>query len=113
LEAAWVKPVDVVDDDFDDVSDLRASIAADAAPKAGNMTNSDNAAPRGPRFCGVTEQAPCHDEKPNKTGLFSISMELPPRQLMPERGRFFRPQESFAAALPQRLPHVTRAIPLL
>jgi hypothetical protein len=38
LEAAWVKPVDVVDDDFDDVSDLRASIAADAAPKAGNMT---------------------------------------------------------------------------
>jgi hypothetical protein len=38
LEAACVNPVDVVDDDFDDVSDLRASIAADAAPKAGNMT---------------------------------------------------------------------------
>jgi len=38
LEAAFVKPVVVVDDDFDDVSDLRASIAADAAPKAGNMT---------------------------------------------------------------------------
>jgi hypothetical protein len=37
LEAAFVKPV-VVDDDFDDVRDLRASIAADAAPKAGNMT---------------------------------------------------------------------------
>jgi hypothetical protein len=38
LEAACVKPVDVVDDDFEEVSDLRASIAADAAPKAGNMT---------------------------------------------------------------------------
>jgi hypothetical protein len=33
-----VKPVVVMDDDFDDVSDLRASIAADAAVKAANMT---------------------------------------------------------------------------
>ena len=38
LEAACVKPVVVMDDDFDDVSDLRASIAADAAVKAANMT---------------------------------------------------------------------------
>ena len=31
--AFWLKPVDCADDDFDDVSALRASMADDAAPK--------------------------------------------------------------------------------
>jgi len=34
LAAFWLTPVDCADDDFDDVSALRASIADDAAPKA-------------------------------------------------------------------------------
>jgi hypothetical protein len=33
----WVTPVVGVDDDFDDVSALRASMADDAAPRANNM----------------------------------------------------------------------------
>ncbi len=37
LLASWLRPVDCADDDFDDVSALRASIADDAAPKARNM----------------------------------------------------------------------------
>jgi hypothetical protein len=37
LLAFWLTPVDGADDDFDDVSALRASIADDAAPKARNM----------------------------------------------------------------------------
>ena len=35
LLASW--PVDCADDDFDDVSALRASMADDAAPRAKNM----------------------------------------------------------------------------
>ena len=45
LLAFWLTPVDGADDDFDDVSALRASRADDAAPKARNMANSNNAAP--------------------------------------------------------------------
>jgi hypothetical protein len=37
LLASWLRPVDCADDDFDDVSALRASMADDAAPKARNM----------------------------------------------------------------------------
>src|SRR6185503_4433654 len=37
LFAFWLTPVDDADDDFDDVSALRASKADDAAPKARNM----------------------------------------------------------------------------
>ncbi|SHM73274.1 ribulose-phosphate 3-epimerase [Bradyrhizobium lablabi] len=109
LEAACVKPVVVVDDDFDDVSDLRTSIAADAAVKAGNMAELRQCRTTRLSFCGVAQQGPCHGEKPNRTGLFSVSKVPPGRQLVPACGRFFRPQESFAAALPWALLHVTRS----
>src|SRR5882762_967154 len=36
--ASWVTPVDCEDDDFDEVSDFRASSADDAAPRASSMT---------------------------------------------------------------------------
>jgi hypothetical protein len=37
LLAPWPKPVDCVDEDFDESSPCRASMADDAAPMAGNM----------------------------------------------------------------------------
>ncbi len=37
LLAPWPKPVDCVDEDFDDSRPWRASMADDAAPMAGNM----------------------------------------------------------------------------
>ena len=37
LVAFWLTPVVCADDDFDDVSALRASMADDAAPRAKNM----------------------------------------------------------------------------
>jgi hypothetical protein len=103
VAAAWVKPVVVADDDFDDfddVSDVRASIAADAALKAGNMTELRQRRITRLSFWGVAQQGPCHREKPNETGLFLVSKGSPARQLMPAGGRFFRPQDRFAAALP-------------
>lgn len=71
LEAACVKPVDVVDADFDDVSDLRASIAADAAPKARNMAELRQRRIMRLSYCGLAQQGLCHGEKPNKIGLSS------------------------------------------
>src|SRR6266404_5264023 len=38
LVESWVTPVDCEDDDFDEVSDLRASNTDDAAPRASSMT---------------------------------------------------------------------------
>jgi len=38
LVESWVTPVDCEDDDFDEVSDFRASSADDAAPRASSMT---------------------------------------------------------------------------
>jgi len=38
LAGAWLKPVDGGDDDFDEVSEWRASSADDTAPRASSMT---------------------------------------------------------------------------
>jgi hypothetical protein len=38
LAGAWLKPVDGGDDDFDEVSEWRASSTDDAAPRASSMT---------------------------------------------------------------------------
>ena len=43
LAAFWLTPVVGADDDFDDVSALRASMADDAAPKARNMAEPQQA----------------------------------------------------------------------
>jgi hypothetical protein len=71
-------------DDFDDVSALRASRADDtalAAPRAGNMGNSNNAARvAADKLVHVHQQAPCHDEKPNKTRLSRIRSARQTRQ---------------------------------
>jgi hypothetical protein len=46
-----LKPVDCEEDEFDDVSDLRASSADDAAPRASNMERTPtDAACRGSNF---------------------------------------------------------------
>jgi len=73
LFAFWLTPVDDADDDFDDVSALRASKADDAAPKARNMAKlQQRRAVCGRWLVHVPQQAPCHDEKPNKIGLSRI-----------------------------------------
>jgi hypothetical protein len=67
----WLTPV-VCADDFDDVSALRASMADDAAPRAKNMAELQQGRTDGGRQLvrvPVSQQAPCHAEKPNKTGL--------------------------------------------
>src|SRR5439155_14600037 len=110
LAASWLTPV-VCADDFDDVSALRASMADDAAPRAKNMAELQQGRTDGGRQfvrVRVSQQAPCHSEKPNKTGLSCIRFGPANPAIAARRGRFFRPQETSAAALPPALPHVTR-----
>jgi len=75
LVAFWLTPEVCVDDDFDDVSALRAPIADDAAPRAKNMAELQQGRTDGGRQLvrvRVSQQAPCHTEKPNKTRLSRI-----------------------------------------
>ena len=111
LVAFWLTPVVCADDDFDDVSALRASMADDAAPRAKNMAELQQGRTDGGRQSRVrvSQQAPCHAEKPNKTRLSRIRSDprkpgnsCPLRQIFPPTG------ERRAAALPPALPHVTR-----
>jgi hypothetical protein len=87
----WVKPVTGGDDDFAFVwvSDLKASITDDAAPRASSIAELRIM----PHRAAVTstpidQQAPCHREKPNKSGFFAPRTVHPPRQLMPLRQNF-------------------------
>jgi hypothetical protein len=83
LAEFWVTPVVGVDDDFDDVSALRASIADDAAPRAKSMVELQRGRTDGGRQfvrVRVSQQAPCHAEKPNKTGLSRIRPSRRTRQ---------------------------------
>jgi hypothetical protein len=48
LTVFWARPVDWVEAEFEEISLLRVSMADDAAPRANNMQNSNNAARRGP-----------------------------------------------------------------
>jgi len=83
LVAFWLTPVVCVDDDFDDVSALRASKADDAAPRAKNMAELQQGRTDGGRQLvrvPVSQQAPCHAEKPNKTRLSRIRSDPAARQ---------------------------------
>ncbi|WP_338060385.1 hypothetical protein [Bradyrhizobium valentinum] len=89
LAAFWLTPVDGADD-FDDASALRASIADDAAPKAKNMAELQQR--RGgmaaDKLLRIPQQAPCHREKPNKTGLSRIASGPLSTAIDARRGRF-------------------------
>src|SRR5216683_3089314 len=87
----WVKPVACGDDDFAFVwiSDLKASIADDAAPRASSIAELRKM----PHRAAVTstpidQQTPCHREKPSKIWVFVSRTVHPPRQLMPPRQNF-------------------------
>jgi hypothetical protein len=56
LVESWVKPVVCVEDDFDEVNDLRASSTDDAAPRASSMTNLLQT-PHGAAFCFHAERS--------------------------------------------------------
>src|SRR5207244_3505136 len=71
---SWLAPVGWVDDDFDDVSALRASRADDAAPRANNMAVLQQCrGTGGVHLTPVPQQAPCHGENLNKTVGFCIA----------------------------------------
>src|SRR5206468_1144065 len=85
LLASWLTPVVCVDD-FDDVSALRASIADDAAPRAKSMMELQQGRTDGGRQLvrvPVSQQAPCHAEKPNKTRLSCTRFDPAARQSLP------------------------------
>jgi hypothetical protein len=71
---SWPRPVVCDEDDFDEVSDWRASNADDTAPKASTMAELRQI-PHARRLLPHREdqQAPCHHEKPNKTWVFRTS----------------------------------------
>jgi hypothetical protein len=101
IGASWLAPV-VCADDFDDVSALRASIADDAAPRAKSMVELQRGRTDGGRQfvrVRVSQQAPCHAEKPNKTGLSRIHPDPRSPAIAARSGRFFRPQESEAGRI--------------
>jgi len=75
--------LDCEDDDFEEVSDFRASIADDAAPRASNITKTPSTPRHAAPFTPVIQQAPCHNKKPNKIAAFPIS----PDPLEPEPHR--------------------------
>jgi hypothetical protein len=58
-----------------------APIALDAAPKANNMVKLRNT-PRGAahHYTAISQQAPCHDEKPNEIAAFESGVVGVPRQ---------------------------------
>jgi hypothetical protein len=95
--ASGVTPVVREDDDFDEVSNLRASSADDAALMANSMTGLRQM-PRSAAFIStsINQQAPCHSEKPNKIWVFVLRTVRPPRQLMPLR-QIFPPIERVRA----------------
>jgi hypothetical protein len=71
----WLKPVDCGEDDFDEVSDWRASNADDTAPRASSMTKLRQM-PHGAAsylHSPGDQQTPCHREKANKTWDFGSS----------------------------------------
>ena len=68
----WLKPVDCGEDDFDDVSDWRASNADDTAPRASSMTKLRQM-PHGAAsylHSPGDQQTPCHRKKAHKTWDF-------------------------------------------
>jgi hypothetical protein len=72
LLAPWLKPVDCVDDDFDDSRAWRASMADDAAPIAGNIPELRQCRMMRPLFTPISQQALCHGQKPNKIEAFCV-----------------------------------------
>jgi hypothetical protein len=87
----WVKPVACGDDDFTFVwvSDLKASIRDDAAPRASSIAELRKMPHRAAvASTPIDQQAPCHSEKPNKIRVFAPRTVTPPRQLMPLRQNF-------------------------
>ena len=63
-------------------------------------------------FTPNPQQAPCHGEKPNKTGLSCTSIGPAITGNWCRRGRFFRPQESrFSPALPRAARMLRGAVP--
>jgi hypothetical protein len=83
-------PLDWAEDEPDEVSELMAFSADDAAPRANNIGRTPTDAATGglllprPR----DQQTPCHHEKPNKTGVFCTFDAAASRQLMPPRQNF-------------------------
>jgi hypothetical protein len=71
LVESWVTPVDCEDDDFDEVSDLRASNTDDAAPRASSMTELLQM-PHGAAFCFHANASAnaVPPRKPNKMRVF-------------------------------------------
>ena len=87
----WAKPVACGDDDFAFVwvSDLKASITDDAAPRASSIAELRKMPHRAAvASTPIDQQAPCHREKPNKIRVFVPRTVTPPRQLMPLRQNF-------------------------
>ena len=87
----WAKPVACGDDDFAFVwvSDLKASITDDAAPRASSIAELRKMPHRAAvASTPIDQQAPCHCEKPNKIRVFAPRTVTPPRQLMPLRQNF-------------------------
>src|SRR5260370_2822637 len=74
LAGAWLKPVDGGDENFDEVSEWRASSADDTAPRASSMTKLRQM-PHGGLLPSrhKDQQTPCHREKADKTWGFGAS----------------------------------------
>src|SRR6476469_4071798 len=60
----------------------------------------------------VDQQASCQYEKPKTTRLTRIRLHPAKPALAARRGRFVRPQETSAVALPPAALHVTRSHPV-
>jgi hypothetical protein len=77
------EPLEGLDDEFDEVSELMAFSADDAAPRANNIGRTPTIAATGGLLQPKYQQAPCHVEKANKTWVLCEVDAAPSRQLMP------------------------------
>src|ERR1019366_4155903 len=101
---AWLKPVDCVGDEADEVNDWMASSALDAAPRANSMAElQQTPQSAAPTLRAIDQQTPCHREKPNKMMAFCVQDGAEPSAIDAANGRIFRPRRP---ALPPALARV-------
>jgi hypothetical protein len=87
---AWLKPVDWADDELEEVSDLIAFSAADAAPRASSMAELRQMPQSAALLQSNDEQTPCHCEKPSQMRVLRIHRSPGPPGNWCRRGRIFR-----------------------